>query len=127
MNWLQRRRERRAECAPQPSADEMRLAAAIDAAWIVERNANVEADGEIQPRVHVTAPTLGGAFWFTPSVAERRIRRHFPELGAAAVTVAVRHLTDRVAGCLTDKTIPDAEPRRSWTHSWTDDGELFRL
>ena len=126
--WLQRRRERRAKCAPQPSADELQLAAAIDGAWIVERHANVGADGETEPRIHVTAPNLGGGFWFTPESAERRIRRVFPDLSDAAVAVAVRHLADRVAGYVTNKTFPDVEPRRSFVRDWAaDDGELFRF
>lgn len=127
MNWLHRRRERLAKCALPSSADELRLAAAISGAWIVERHANVDADGGIEPRVHVTAPVLGGGFWFTPDATEHRIRRHFPDLDDAAVAVAVRHLVDRVSGYLTDKTFPDAEPQRNFVHGWAADGELFRF
>ncbi|MGN6329529.1 MAG: hypothetical protein ACTHL5_11370 [Rhodanobacter sp.] len=128
MNWLHRRRERRAKCAPPPSADVMRLAAAINGAWIVERNANIDADGNIEPRVFVTCPTLRGTFIFSPESAERRIRLAFPDLDDAAITVAVRHLVDRVSGYLTEKTLPDVEPRRSFVRDWAaDDGEWFRF
>jgi hypothetical protein len=126
MNWLHRRRERRAKCAPQPSADELRLAAAIAGAWIVERHA-AGNDGELEPRVFVTCPTLRGTFTFTPEAAERRIRLVFPDLSDAAVAAGVRHLTDRVSAYLTEKTIPAPEARRSFVHGWRDDGELFRL
>jgi len=126
MNWLQRHRERLAKFAPQPSADEMRLATAIQGAWVVERHA-AGADGEIEPRIFVTSPTLRGTFKFSPESAERRIRLAFPDLPDAAVVVAVRHLTDRVSSYLTEKTFPVTEARRSFVRDWAADGELFRL
>lgn len=126
MNWLQRRKNKRADNAPTPSTDEMRLAAAIDAANINERHAAGE-DGEYEPRVFVTCPALRGMFLFSPEEAERRIRKAFPHLDDKAVTASVRHLVDRVVIHLTEKTIPAPEARRSWVHGWRDHDELFRL
>ncbi len=126
MNWLHRRRERRAECAPQASASEQQLAAAIAGAWIVERHAAGE-DGELEPRVFVTCPTLRGTFIFSPEAAERRVRRVFPDLPDAAVAASVRHLVDRVSSYLTEKTIPAMQARLSFVRDWAADGELFRL
>lgn len=127
MNWLHRRRERRAALGPHPSADELRLAAAIDGAWIVERHAAGDGD-ETEPRIFVTCPTLRGTFRFSPEAAEHRIRLAFPNLSDAAVTASVRHLVDRVSAYLTDRTIPDRHAPRSFVRDWAaDGGQLFRL
>lgn len=126
MNWLQRRRETRAEAAPL-STDQMRLAAAIDAAWINERHAAGE-DGEYEPRVFVTCPALRGMFLFSPEETERRIRKAFPSLDDKAVRASVRHMTDRVIAALTEKTVPAPAARRSYVRDWAaDSSEFFRL
>lgn len=126
MNWLQRKRKNRAEAGPPPSTAEMRLTAAIDAALINERHAAGE-DGEYEPRVFVTCPALLGMFLFSPEEAERRIRKAFPSLGEREVIASLRHLTDRVAVCLTSKSNPGLESRQrgSWVHGWRNDNEDF--
>src|SRR5690349_19823709 len=65
--------------------DEIR--AAIDAAWIVEREP--DDDG---PRVAVISPSLRGSFFWSRDEATRRIEISFPGTDPAVVQRAVRHL-----------------------------------
>lgn len=111
----------------QELTSEMRLAAAIDSAWIIERNA-AGRDGVIEPNIFITCPTLRGTFKFSPEESERRILLAFPELDDKAVKASIRHLVDRVVSCLTEKSIPGDDPRPSFVHDWAADREsLFRL
>lgn len=104
----------------------MRLAAAINSAWINERHAAGD-DGDIEARVFVTCPALRGSFFFSPEEAERRIRKAFPDLDDKAVMASVRHLTDRVTTRLTENTLPAKESRPGWVHGWRDQDDFFRF
>lgn len=103
----------------QAQTSELRLATAIDSASIVERHATGD-NGEIEPNIYVTCPSLRGMFKFSPEETERRIRLAFPDLSDKAVKASIRHLADRVVLSLTSKTIPDPESRGNWVHGWAD-------
>jgi hypothetical protein len=111
----------------QELTSEMRVTAAVDSAWIIERHAAGE-DGDMVPRIFVTCDALGGMWTFSIEETDRRIRKYFPTLSDKAVKRSVRHLADRVAAHATERSAPDLPRRNSWVHGWADEkNNLSRL
>lgn len=95
----------------------------FDAALAVVNAADViaRAPDENGPRVAIIAPGLGGAFYWCPEEAKRRVESHF-SLSARDTRRAVSALRARVKLAAQPATAPHR--RRSWVNAWRNGSNL---
>lgn len=106
-------RKARASAKPPGIPFSAELAEAIDTATVSVRSA-----GDGGPRVMFICDRLGGAFIYSETDADRRIRARFPELSDEAVTRGIRHLETRAAKATTPT--PQEQRRGSWVFGWAE-------